>query len=375
LAGKASYKTFMPDPSLLKFTLAVDDFDLSLLPPEAQQRGTAAFREAVKNYLRSEFNRLGGWSSVEIDNHLIEVSWTPDRKPPDPLAQIVEKLNHGEYAGAITLLRLFLSDRPNDANLLYNLGMALSDTGQLEDAVRHLRRTISLAADFVNARIALGVALQRQGKNAEAISALTEAVARDPKNPLAHRNLAACLAKAGRTEEAETHFREAASGDANDQQAMFGLAECLSLLGRHTEAHEAYKKAIAINEYGKIAELAQEALRKMAEETFKDRAVGGLRPDAVMYCLSAMEKFSKMPQEEVKRIAFEIALKGRTGLNTNDPGPRYQLQSLPGDFSGLNLVCLMYVAFKSFAPETDVGFDLSKEYAAAQALHEKQTVH
>jgi hypothetical protein len=30
----------------------------------------------------------------------------------------------------------------------------------------------------------------------------------------------------------------------------------------------------------------------------------------------------------------------------------------------------MYVAFKSIAPEMDVGFDLSKEYAAARALHE-----
>jgi hypothetical protein len=30
----------------------------------------------------------------------------------------------------------------------------------------------------------------------------------------------------------------------------------------------------------------------------------------------------------------------------------------------------MYVGFKSIAPEMDIGFDLSKEYAAARALHE-----
>jgi hypothetical protein len=35
----------------------------------------------------------------------------------------------------------------------------------------------------------------------------------------------------------------------------------------------------------------------------------------------------------------------------------------------------MYVAFKSFAPKTDIGFDLSKEYAAAQTLHEKKMAH
>jgi hypothetical protein len=61
-------------------------------------------------------------------------------------------------------------------------------------------------------------------------------------------------------------------------------------------------------------------------------------------------------------------------LNTNDPAHKYQLKSLPGDFSGLNLVCLMYVAFKSFAPETDVGFDLSKEYAAAKSMYSGKEV-
>jgi len=65
----------------------------------------------------------------------------------------------------------------------------------------------------------------------------------------------------------------------------------------------------------------------------------------------------------------------RTGLDTNDPAPKFQLKSLPGNFSGLNLVCLMYVAFKSFAPEMDIGFDLSKEYAAAKDLQGEQKTH
>jgi hypothetical protein len=151
------------------------------------------------------------------------------------------------------------------------------------------------------------------------------------------------------------------------------LAEALSILGRHKEADETYQKTIDMNEFGKLADLAREARRKAAEETFKDRAGGALRPDAVMYCLSAIEKFEKMSEEEVKRIGFEIAMKGRSGFYTNDPTPKYQLKSLPGDFSGLNLVCYMYVAFQSIAPETDIGFDLSKEYAAAKSMHAGKT--
>ena len=359
----------MADPSLLKFTLAIDDFDISILPSEAQQPGTPAFRTALKTYLTAEFGRFGGWNSVDVDNHIIEVSWTPDRQPANPVAQIVEKLQHGDYRGAITLLRLFLSDQPTDVNLLYNLGMALSDTGQLDDAVNYLRRAVTLAADFTNARVALGVALQRQGKNSDAIAALNEAVTRDPQNSFAQRNLGACLLKAARTEEAEKHLRQAILLDPKDQQAMYGLAEVLMALGRLKEADETYKKVVDINEYNKIAELAQEARRKMAEQSFKDRTPGAARPDAVMYCLGALEKFEKMPRVEVQKIASEIALMGQTGLDTNDPTQKYELKTLPGNFSGLHLVCLMYVAFKSTAPEMDIGFDLSKEYAAAQALH------
>lgn len=34
----------------------------------------------------------------------------------------------------------------------------------------------------------------------------------------------------------------------------------------------------------------------------------------------------------------------------------------------------MYVAFKSFAPEMEIGFDLSKEYAAAKSVHSGKAV-
>jgi hypothetical protein len=78
--------------SLFKFTLALDDFDITLLPADAQQRGTPPFRDAVKKYFNDEFSRIGGWSSVEVDNHAIEVNWTPERQAADPLAQVVEKL-------------------------------------------------------------------------------------------------------------------------------------------------------------------------------------------------------------------------------------------------------------------------------------------
>jgi tetratricopeptide (TPR) repeat protein len=146
----------MANADTFTFTLATEDFDVSLLPPHARDRSAPAFREAVRAYLQGEFNRFGGWNRIQVGATTIEVSWTPDRQPPDPLEQIIGKLQHGDYGGAITLLQLFLSDRPNDLSILYNLGMALSDLGRLVEAQEHLQRAIELAPDHINARVALG---------------------------------------------------------------------------------------------------------------------------------------------------------------------------------------------------------------------------
>jgi len=87
-----------------------------------------------------------------------------------------------------------------------------------------------------------------------------------------------------------------------------------------------------------------------------------------MYCMDALQKFEKMTPAEVRNVEFEIAMLGTRGLDVNDPAPKYTLRSLPGQFSGLNLVALMYVAAQQRAPGLDVGFDLAQEYAMALTL-------
>lgn len=77
-----------------------------------------------------------------------------------------------------------------------------------------------------------------------------------------------------------------------------------------------------------------------------------------------------MPKEEVQRITLEIAMLGAKGLSVNDPSTKYQLRSLPGDFSGLHLR-LEYVEFKIIDHSVDIGFEISAEYAQACRLRGK----
>ncbi len=75
---------------------------------------------------------------------------------------------------------------------------------------------------------------------------------------------------------------------------------------------------------------------------------------------------------EVRKIGIEVATLGTEGFDVNDSSQKYQLRSLPGRFSGLHMVCLMYAAFKIIDPTADIGFDLANEYALANHMKRDQ---
>jgi Flp pilus assembly protein TadD len=360
----------MADGTSYSFSISPQDFDAGLLPANARTVGSPAFGEEVSKFLRKQFEGFGGAARIVVSKDKIEVTWTGDKKLPDPVEAIVQKLERGQLPEAIVLLRLLLSRQPDDPRVLYNLGMALSDTGQPVEAEKHLRRLVDQAPNFVNARVALGVALFRQRKLEEATVVLREAVEKEPDNPWALRNLGACQLQAGQLQEAERNLRRASEINPQDQQARYGLAQALHMAGKVEEADEEYRAVIGLDEHSRIADLAREARSKIGHSTFREKAVAGVRPDAVMYLLGAMQRFDKMSPSEVQKIGFEIAVLGMKGLDVNDSAQKYGLRSLPGSFSGLHLVCLMYVAFKRIAPERDIGFDLSREYQTALAMHE-----
>ncbi len=54
-----------------------------------------------------------------------------------------------------------------------------------------------------------------------------------------------------------------------------------------------------------------------------------------------------------------------SGLDINDPEDKTTLKALPGKFSGLHLLAIMYTAFRQIDPTMDTGADFSAEYQAA----------
>ena len=90
--------------------------------------------------------------------------------------------------------------------------------------------------------------------------------------------------------------------------------------------------------------------------------------DAVFYMVGALNAFEGMTPEEVQQVGFECAMLGRRGLDMNKPEPKYHAAQLPGEYSALSVVAIMVAAFQQFAPETDLGIDLAREYEMAQGM-------
>lgn len=365
----------MPTPGPLDFTVAIRDFDRDLLPPDARRVGSERFEQEVITYYQRQFAAVSGTVTLDMDDENIRVVWQPDDASEDPFEYALTLLKRGEYEQAEPLLENLLAANRDDSDLLYNLGMVYSDTGRVVQAIELLSRAVESNSESANTFVALGVAYQRNGEPSEALEALRNAVALDPANSYAHRNLGGILASLGGYREAEPHLQEAVRLAPDDQQAVYGLAATLHKLddeARLKEADDLFQRAIEIDPASQVAEIARRARSGMAQESFRETGGEAPRMDAVMYCLDALEKFDAMTPEQIQAVTVEIAMLGRQGLDTNESTPKYNLRSLPGNFTGLQLVSIMYVGFQRIAPGQDVGFNLSREYQTAQQLFSKK---
>lgn len=353
------------------FQFRIADFDLKRLPidPEVLRENPEMLIAAVQGFYQDYFAKLGGQASVLVSNGAVSVSWFP--KSGNAAEQLFEHatklLRTGDYRSAEPLLRSLLARNPDSTDVLLNLGMMLSDEKKLDEAIELLERLVELDPEHSSGWTALGVAQSRKGDHQSAIASLERAVEIAPDDIFALRNLGSLSARTS-PERALPILEKVARSLPKDQIAQHNYALCLLNLGRTEEASEGFSKTIDIDPHSEVAEKARDHRRAIAEKAMRSGASGGTRPDAVMYCLDALQKFNAMGMEKTRAIVFEIAVLGRGGLDINNPDTRYTLRVLPGDFSGLQLVSLLYTGMQLIQPGADVGIDLSGEFAAAKEL-------
>ena len=348
------------------FKLSFDDFDCSLLGNPPLAVGSDDFKSRIADFFAKQFVAFGGKARVIIDDvgRVIEVLWTKDTNWRDPKQKALDLLNSGQIKQSLPILTTLYHDDPTDVDTLYRLGLAYSELGQYRQATVLLEKAVELAPDHVHALVGLGVAEIASGNLLIAEEQLRKAIQFEPSNRWALRNLAGALMKQQRFDDSLPVIRECLAVAPDDIAMMIAYGDCLIELDRSGESEVHYRMAIKTGGPEHLVDLAKARLTEKSEKAL--RSSGEMRPEVVQYMRDALERFKSMEVTQIQNLAIELAVLGNKGLNINDPTKTYQIQAWPGEYSGLHLIAIMYAAFQQFAPETDIGIDLSKEHRIAQ---------
>jgi tetratricopeptide (TPR) repeat protein len=150
----------------------------------------------------------------------------------------------GQLDEAIAHLRHAVSLTPEVPLFHANLAEIYRLAGRVDDAVREGRRAVELKPDYLEALSNLGVAYYEQNDYEEAARCYRRAIDCNPKFATAHGNLGNALRALARFDEAIASYRIALALDRNFAGCWSNLGLTLAQLGRHDEALDAYRTAV-----------------------------------------------------------------------------------------------------------------------------------
>jgi protein O-mannosyl-transferase len=152
----------------------------------------------------------------------------------------------GMYGDIETLWRTTLARNTGCWMAHNNLGIALFEKGQLDEAIVHYRTTLEMQPDFWDADYNLGSALLGKGEVDEAIFYCDEAVAKQPNDPDAQVALANALLQKQRIDDAIVHYQKAVAIRPDYFLARYGLGHALLEKGQLDGAIEHSRAALLI---------------------------------------------------------------------------------------------------------------------------------
>lgn len=138
-------------------------------------------------------------------------------------AQGAAAMQAGHFDAAAAIYQKLVSQRPNDAGLLMNLGMARYMAGHPADALGPLEKSARLDPSLAPASLFLGASLLDLGRPAEATPPLQRAAAAMPKNAGAREMLARAYLGGSQFTKAAIHYRALTELEPDNPKGWYGL--------------------------------------------------------------------------------------------------------------------------------------------------------
>ena len=213
----------------------------------------------------------------------------------------------GMYADIETLWRTTIARNPESWMARFNLGSALLDEGQVEEAIRYYQQALKIKPDYAPAYYGLGIARSQEGKVDEAITLYQRALQIYPGYADAHNNLGNALFQKGNVDEAMVQYQLTLQINPRNAEAQNNLAIALAQKGRMDEAIAHFKLALQINPHN--AE-GQNNLGYILLET-------GHADEAVVHYQEALAIKSGYPQAQ-NNLAWVLATARQASLRNGN---------------------------------------------------------
>jgi tetratricopeptide (TPR) repeat protein len=150
------------------------------------------------------------------------------------------------YADSQTLWQDNVAKNPGASVARCSLGVVLSQSGRLQEAIIQLEQALRIQPDYADAHNDLGMALAQTGKIEEAIGHYEQALRIEPDNAKAHYNLGLALQQKGRVREAIGHYEQALQIDQQFAEVYNNLGVALAQAGKLNDAIGQYEQAVQI---------------------------------------------------------------------------------------------------------------------------------
>ena len=153
-------------------------------------------------------------------------------------------LQNGEVDDAIASYGESLDLDPKNVEVWIRLGRAHAENGEMEEAIAAARMAVELAPPQPSPIVALGVALNATGRVDATIACFRKAVELDPDNAQGHVDLAPTLENLGDGDAALASFRRSIELDPTKALAHYHLGCCQQDMHLWDEAIASYRKAL-----------------------------------------------------------------------------------------------------------------------------------
>ncbi len=237
--------------------------------------------------------------------------------PEELLKLAVHEQQSGNLAGAIRHYRQILQMRPGMMVAQVNLGAALSDTGQYDQAIALFIEALLSAPDKKPVRMNLALAYYRKGDFANVRAQLAEVHRLEPGDIKASRLLANVDLQAGRPQEALALLDPLAAANETDMDFQYLYGTSLIAAGRAAEGALRVEKVARTTNRGDAYLVAGSALFRLNQfEAARQDLESALRLDPKLpglYTLLGLAR-DKTGDAQAAEPAFRKALQ----LNPDD---------------------------------------------------------